>query len=104
MGRRSGECGVEEVEVFRDGEIGRRIEEVLEEPDLVGLRPYPVELERRLASISASAAVEFWCEVRVRVRVRVGDFAFDGKFGFEGEGLRVRAWGGGHGYDEKKKD
>lgn len=99
MGRRSGECGVEEVEVFRDGEIGRRIEEVLEEPDLVGLRPYPVELERRLASISASAAVEFWCEVRVRVRV--GDFAFDGKFGFEGEGLRVRAWGGGHGYDPK---
>lgn len=105
--RLGGESGVEEVEVPGEGEVGG-VEEALEEPDLVRFRPYPVELERRLPPVSAvvfavaggggGEVFEFWGEIRVRVRF--GDFAFDGKLGFEGK-VRVRVWGGVHGYETR---
>lgn len=66
-----GEAGVEDGQVPREGQIlGGAIQEALQEPDLVGLGPYPVELEGRRGGGD-----------RVGVGIRVGGFALDGELG-----------------------
>lgn len=76
---RTGEAVVEDLEVSGEGEPpGRAVQEALQESNLVGLGPDPVELERRWLRIGIDgvALVEGGLELggeEIRVRVRRGE-------------------------------
>lgn len=106
LGHSLGEASIENVEISGEGKVfGGTIEKASQEANLVGLRPYTVELEGRCLGVAGVVGVVvcggfcFGDEIRVRVRVRarsggggVRGFAFDGEFASRGFEREVRGW------------
>lgn len=98
------------MEISGEGKaLGRTIEKASEETNLVGLRPYAVELEGRCPNVGGVVGFvargglclgdEIWARVRARSgegRGRMG-FTFNGELASRGFEREARGWGSGSG-------